>query len=790
MNNSEQKTRLDNETAVPSDTSRTIAPVGSSIAQNLPPVLANQERYRVLRELGSGGMGKVYAAEHTDMQRLVAIKVLRPDLLNDDELVQRFQNEIRATAKLSHPNVVSAFDAHTNKDEGTCYLVTELVDGCDMAEYISSYPDGVPVETACDFICQAATGLQHALDHGLVHRDIKPQNLLIDSKGNLKIADFGLAIIRDEHSSVKTATGMILGSVDYMAPEQASRSTNADSRSDIYSLGCTLFHLLNGQAPFSGGSIVSKLQSHATAPRPSCSGHSVSTELDEIVAKMMDIDPDKRYQQPSELVADLNRCLETDARDVVRKPSFKKPYLLAIALIPLLLLAGWIVMITTDNGQLVIESEVDDIEIVVKQGGETIEILDVATASKVKLRSGKYELDLKGDSNSVAMTPGKFQLFRGKTQVVKITRVDGNDSGVRKHQPDATSAISEIRDKVVGCYDGGRGRIMTIMPSEDKLECVFDWGNAAPCSLGEITADSDNNFYFEQPNDKVKLSFGEDFGTVAMDDLKFLKLYGLDEMVGEYFGEKQSKMTISKRNGELHGSIDFGKDAPLSNGLLRVSPNGGTSLVGYKWVEELSFESNAEKVTTVSLAGMKYSRKPPIDLSIYLNPYDINDKGVVELETLNWKVQGVYIGINDDGGKSIDARPTLILSDAEKQFMPVIVKMTPETVAHLANDLSEAMENGVPRDEKDTPLRVIVGTEPYELSEFRVAHLGNEKLNWRVMPSYVGVDEAGNKSIDNRLTLVIEDLSNSFWPVIATMNDSVARKLLQDLRDLKNSPTK
>ncbi len=226
----------------------------------IPDCLKKQTRYKVIRKLGSGGMGEVYLAEHTSMQRMVAIKVLRPGLIDDHELRRRFNNEVRAISRLSHPHVVTAHDAQID-DSSDSYLVTEFVDGFDVAQRVSRPNEPLAVDQAVRWTIQAAEGLQHALDHGLVHRDIKPQKLASDEGRCCQSRRLGLALVRDfEQTEGLTNSGTILGSVDYMSPEQASNSSSADTRSDIYSLVCTLFYMLNGSPPFSGGSIIEKLQ--------------------------------------------------------------------------------------------------------------------------------------------------------------------------------------------------------------------------------------------------------------------------------------------------------------------------------------------------------------------------------------------------------------------------------------------------------------------------------------------------------------------------------------------------
>lgn len=273
----------------------------------MPLVLGD---YVLLGKLGSGGMGQVFKAEHRLMKRLAAIKLLPTHLMEDPAAVQRFQREVRAAAKLSHPNIVQTFDA--GRQRGVWYLAMECVDGPDLANLIRDQGP-LAVEQAIDCVLQAARGLSYAHDQGVVHRDIKPGNLLLDSEGVIKILDMGLAridSIDQDAIDQLTDTGQVMGTVDYMPPEQASDTHGADARSDIYSLGCTMYRLLTGKSVYPGGTVAKKLLAHANAPIPSLRNARPETpaELDRIFQKMVAKHPQERYQRTIELIADLEAC--------------------------------------------------------------------------------------------------------------------------------------------------------------------------------------------------------------------------------------------------------------------------------------------------------------------------------------------------------------------------------------------------------------------------------------------------------------------------------------------------
>jgi serine/threonine protein kinase len=286
--------------------------------------------YVVLNRLGAGGMGTVYKARHRRMHRVVALKLLSRDPTGQSSLAQRFQREVDTIAQLSHPNIVMAFDA--GEDENGLYLVMEFVDGRDLAAEVAQ-KGPLSIADATDCILQAARGLACAHDHGIVHRDVKPANLLRDTAGVVKVADLGLArLVTAEASSVNaslTQAGNILGTADYIAPEQALDSATVDHRVDIYSLGCTLFFLLGGRPLYSAGSLMALLLKHREAPIPSlCEARpGVPAELDEIYRRMAAKRQEDRFSTMAEVVHALERVREAvilpDARPADRGPGPK-----------------------------------------------------------------------------------------------------------------------------------------------------------------------------------------------------------------------------------------------------------------------------------------------------------------------------------------------------------------------------------------------------------------------------------------------------------------------------------
>jgi serine/threonine protein kinase len=281
----------------------------------VPPELRDHPRYKIGRFLGSGGMGYVYQAEHRLMERAVALKIIHRDLIWHAQAVERFRREVRAAARLTHPNLVTAYDAE--EAGGAHFMVMEYVDGVCLNRLVEKRGP-LSVLHACNYARQAAQGLQHAFENGMVHRDIKPHNLMLTRKGQIKILDFGLAIlIGGEEDDPRlpsrpgraclTMPGEIVGTPSFLAPEQARNSRGVDTRADIYSLGCTLYYLLAARSPFPDGSTRTKLfaQSHRRPPSLIALRQDLPPELVTVIDRMTAGNPLERYQTPAEVVMAL-----------------------------------------------------------------------------------------------------------------------------------------------------------------------------------------------------------------------------------------------------------------------------------------------------------------------------------------------------------------------------------------------------------------------------------------------------------------------------------------------------
>ena len=448
--------------------------------RDVPVELQNHPRYEVLEHLGAGGMGTVFKARHRLMDRVVALKVMHPQLLAQPVAAERFAREVKAAAQLTHPHIVTAFDA---EQVGSLhFLVMEYVEGQMLSELVDR-GRSLPLDRACEYARQAALGLQAAHQRGMVHRDIKPQNLVLTPAEQVKVLDFGLArfVSESDESGTGTAFGKLLGSPDYMAPEQAKDAHSADIRADIYSLGCTLYYLLSGAPPFPGGSAAEKISAHLDkTPLPIRKIRpEVPDALSGILGRLLAKDPQQRFQTPGEVATALEPfCQPAPAEQPARRVTTALRQCLAWArprrnsLAPVLRGEGWgegpqsvprrrssvgawaaavalllalgfggffygaaIYRLVTNQGTLVIETDDRDVEVIVKQGGEQVQIVDTKTGREVTLKAGEYQLELGGGKPGLKLSTNQFTLTRGGTEIAKVWLETQEPGGQVKVEP-------------------------------------------------------------------------------------------------------------------------------------------------------------------------------------------------------------------------------------------------------------------------------------------------------------------------------------------------------------------
>ena len=270
------------------------------------------DRYEVLEKIGTGGMSDVYKAKDHKLNRFVAVKVLKQEFSENANFVSKFKTEAQAAAGMMHPNIVNVYDV--GEEGGVYYIVMELVEGITLKKYIEKKAR-LSVKEAVSIAIQVSMGIECAHNNHIIHRDIKPQNIMISKDGKVKVTDFGIA----KAVSSNTITSNVMGSVHYTSPEQA-RGGYSDEKSDIYSLGITLFEMLTGRVPFNGETTVAIAIKHIQEPMPSPREYveEIPISVEQIVFKCTQKSPDRRYQSMSELIADLKRSLMKPDEDFVK----------------------------------------------------------------------------------------------------------------------------------------------------------------------------------------------------------------------------------------------------------------------------------------------------------------------------------------------------------------------------------------------------------------------------------------------------------------------------------------
>lgn len=386
-------------------------------------------QYVLLDKIGQGGMGSVFKALHRHMRREVALKVLHADLADSPDSLRRFQREMRAGGKLNHPHIVPTLDADQVGD--TMFLVMEYVPGTNLALLVGQNGP-LSIDQALRYIAHAAEGLAHAHDQGVIHRDIKPSNLLLDEHDQVRVLDLGLARFAADGQAQQTqltGTGELLGTVDYMAPEQALSTRQADARSDIYSLGCTLAYLLTRQPPFSGESVLKRLMAHRDTPVPSLCDmrHDVPAAVNQIFQKMIAKQPAERYQSMRELLIDLKPFVGSCR---ARSRVWQRGVLATVAVF--VLVAAVLILRLNPNGEPDFKNQRKIEGPAVPQVAPALAIapFDETQALAHQTAWAKY-LDLPiGIENEIGMRlrlipPGEFQQGASEQEVEEFSQLEG-----------------------------------------------------------------------------------------------------------------------------------------------------------------------------------------------------------------------------------------------------------------------------------------------------------------------------------------------------------------------------
>jgi len=484
--------------------------------------------HEILEPIGEGGMGQVFRARHRRLDRAEAVKVLSSKRLDSPEAVARFEQETKAAAKLMHENIVTTYDA--GQHDGTHYLAMEYVDGRDLGQIVDN-EGPLPVDQAVDYIIQAARGLAYAHGRGIIHRDVKPSNLLLgrDESGGpqsaianrqsaiIKVLDMGLARLTEDaltaakHAETErlTQTGQLMGTVDYMSPEQAEDLQAADHRSDIYSLGCTMYKLLTGHPVYDADTSMRRLLAHRDAPIPSLreARRDVPESLEAVFQKMVAKNPDDRYQSMDEVIAALTSVrapappvIVTNAPPRRRRPQrtfatklksggigrwaaaarrspvveavLRNRAVAAIALgtaAALFLVTMVVLKFRTPMGDIEVvldEGVAKSVEIVVSKGGDELQVINKEEGWALRLTEGQYDINLRGGGDKFKIRDNSVTISRDEKTIVQVSVVPRGPIAVLKRG--LTAELFEGRD------------FRHVVKKRVDPQIKFHWGEKSP----------------------------------------------------------------------------------------------------------------------------------------------------------------------------------------------------------------------------------------------------------------------------------------------------------------------
>jgi predicted Ser/Thr protein kinase len=450
--------------------------------------------YRLDRFIGGGGMGAVFQALDTSLHRTVAIKVLARHQSDDEENLRRFRVEAQSAARLDHENIGRVYAV--GGDQGWHYIVLEYIEGVNLRDLVREEGPFDPGRTV-DVAIQVAEALEHASDRNVVHRDIKPSNIVVTPAGRARIVDMGLARLHQVAGDAElTVSGMTLGTFDYISPEQARDPRDADVRSDLYSLGCTMFFLLAGRPPFAEGTMVQKLLQHQQAEPPAIDEirRDVPRSLADVIARLMEKDPAQRYQRPAALVADLVACAEAEgyplsaprlAAALVPQPQPKAsrlPWTVPVLLLALLVGVLWLRAAAVRQGEPEpLVSGGDASESVDGAGKETVTqptvtVVRDAHALGHAITNGPSETVIDIDEDGVFdlasfSVAGRRMAIRATPGRTPVLRVSSGGDGIAIQVADGELSLSGVAVHAADSSGGPAGRRSLFAMSGGSLTC-------------------------------------------------------------------------------------------------------------------------------------------------------------------------------------------------------------------------------------------------------------------------------------------------------------------------------
>ncbi|MFK7818665.1 MAG: serine/threonine-protein kinase [Planctomycetaceae bacterium] len=508
------------------------------------PVPQTIGSYKLIEPLGYGGMGTVYLATHTELHKQVAIKLLPSTGPRHAETQARFSREAQAVGTLDDPRIVAATDAGETK--GTRYLVMEHISGFDLSR-LARNVGKLSIADACSIVREIALGLSTAHAAGIVHRDIKPSNVMLDESGRVKILDFGLAqfSLAGEPDLELTTVGQLLGTLDYMAPEQADRGGVVDYRADLYSLGATLFRLLAGRAPLAAApnqSPLEKLRLLATESVPKLSSlrDDIPDQLVQLVDELLQRHPENRPASAAHVAERLEQFVEDadlvdliveakklevrqppthpDMLSVLQSPtgnskpprSTKTGRLLRWAVLGLMAAAGVFITLETQKGRVVIESDVANIQVRIVKDGREVENVKIKQGNEsTKLWAGKYEVVIDGSTEDLVVENDSFVLKRGEIIVARVTHRAGSNASLGRDFPAVPSVDPNeptYKDKTLTQWltilrrERDKYTILNCIDALDRLEITSRRSEVKDALLTALKTFEDNELVREGEN--------------------------------------------------------------------------------------------------------------------------------------------------------------------------------------------------------------------------------------------------------------------------------------------------